>query len=132
MSDSSVYSNVCCRIVWKKVLLAMGWKQFNVCAEITSLHIHLWQLLRSKTTMSSCRNCLAKLKKFITRTIYLLWESLLNFIKDKLARWIFLFLQKISHFVLQLFASKCSFPLLFRNSCHFLLTPDDSRENPGK
>ena len=44
MSDSSVYCNLCCRVIEKRnerVLLSKGWKQFDVATEIESLEISL-------------------------------------------------------------------------------------------
>ena len=62
MSDSSVYCNLCCRVIEKRnerVLLSKGWKQFDVLSEIESLEISL----RSTENKYVCRNCVAKLKK---------------------------------------------------------------------
>ena len=42
MSDSSVYCNLCYRVIEKRkerVLLSKGWKQFDVVTEIESLEI---------------------------------------------------------------------------------------------
>ena len=62
MSDSSVYCNLCCRVIEKRnerVLLSKGWKQFDVVSEIEILEISL----RSTENKYVCRNCVAKLKK---------------------------------------------------------------------
>ena len=62
MSDSSVYCNLCCRVIEKineRVLLSKRWKQFDVVSEIESLEISL----RSTENKYVCRNCVAKLKK---------------------------------------------------------------------
>ena len=62
MSDSSVYCNLCYRVIEKRnerVLLSKGWKQFDVVTEIESLEISL----RSTENKYICRNCVAKLKK---------------------------------------------------------------------
>ena len=61
-SDSSVYRNLCCRVIEKRnerVLLSKGWKQFDVATEIESLEISL----RSTENKYICRDCVAKLKK---------------------------------------------------------------------
>ena len=62
MPDSSVFCNLCCRVIeksHKKVLLVKGWKQFDVIAEIASLDLSL----RSIENKYICRNCVVKLKK---------------------------------------------------------------------
>ena len=62
MSDSSVYCNLCYRVIEKRnerVLLSKGWKQFDVVTEIESLEISL----RSTENKYVCRNCVVKLKK---------------------------------------------------------------------
>ena len=62
MSDSSVYCNLCSRVIEKineRVLLSKRWKQFDVVSEIESLEISL----RSTENKYVCRNCVAKLKK---------------------------------------------------------------------
>ena len=62
MPDSSVFCNLCCRVIEKsheRVLLVKGWKQFDVIAEIASLDLSL----RSIENKYICRNCVAKLKK---------------------------------------------------------------------
>ena len=55
MSDSSVYCNLCCRVIEKRnerVLLSEGWKQFDVVSEIEILEISL----RSTENKYVCRN----------------------------------------------------------------------------
>ena len=52
MPDSSVYCNLCSRVIEKRnerVLLSYGWKQFDVFTEIESVEISL----RSKTSTSA-------------------------------------------------------------------------------
>ena len=52
MPDSSVYFNLCSRVIEKRnerVLLSYGWKQFDVFTEIESVEISL----RSKTSTSA-------------------------------------------------------------------------------
>ena len=52
MHDSSVYFNLCSRVIEKRnerVLLSYGWKQFDVFTEIESVEISL----RSKTSTSA-------------------------------------------------------------------------------
>ena len=59
MSDSSVYCNLCCRVIEKRnerALLSYGWKQFNVFTEIESVEISF----RSIENKYVCRNCVAK------------------------------------------------------------------------
>ena len=59
MSDSSVYCDLCSRVIEKRnerVLLSYGWKQFDVFTEIESVEISL----RSIEKKYVCRNCVAK------------------------------------------------------------------------